>query len=92
MPALADMLSPGDRERLAALAGQPAVPDLADLARDAAAESQGTGRTAWLCAAVALAAAETPDQARAVLERVLDGTSLRTLALACLSTITDSVQ
>lgn len=90
VPSLADLLNPGDRERLTALAGQPAGPDLAGAARDAARESHGDGRTAWLLVAVALTAAPTPDQARAALDQALDDTPLRNIALACLSTLLDT--
>jgi len=71
VPSVADLLGPGDRERLAALAGQAAGLDLAG---------------------VALAAAPTPDQARAALDRVLDDPQLKTTALACLGALTDTVR
>ncbi len=88
MATLADMLSPSDRRRLAALGSPPANDELAASARAAAADSYGIGRIAWLCVTVALASSESPDEARAALGRMLEDGKLKTTALACLAALT----
>ena len=82
MAVIADILSPADSARLAALGSQPTTAELAAAAREAAAESTGTGKLAWPLAARALDQSETTTQARAHLGAVIDS-KLRTLALAC---------
>jgi hypothetical protein len=79
--------TPGDRERLDALGSPPANEDLATVARAAAAESDGTGRIAWLCVAVALAGSESPDGARAILTGMLEDGKIKVTALACLTAL-----
>jgi hypothetical protein len=61
--------------------------DLAVGAREAAAQSSGAGRTAWLCAASALNAASTPDEAREVLTEMVTDDRLRILAQSCLAAL-----
>ena len=77
MPALADLLSTPARARLTMLA-------LANEARDAARESAGPGRTAWLCVALVLAATDAPAEAEAMLTDMLDSGRIRATAIACL--------
>jgi hypothetical protein len=80
VPALADLLSTPARERLTMLA-------LANEARDAARESAGPGRVAWLCVALVLAATNAPAEAEAMLEDMLDSGRLLATAIACLRTL-----
>jgi hypothetical protein len=77
---IAELLSTPAQARLAMLA-------LSSEARDAARESAGQGRAAWLCVALVLAAADTPSEAEAMLDDMLDGGRLRATALACLRTL-----
>jgi hypothetical protein len=84
--AIGDLLSDRDRQHLEQLADPN--PDLAEAARAAAAESDGTGRIAWLCCAVALTSSDSPDDARAELGRMLEDGKLKTTALACLAALT----
>lgn len=87
MTALADLLDPADRERLAALSRPANMDYLARIAADSARDSAGIGRTAWLAVAVALGTYEDLAEARDALTAVLDG-QLRTVALACLGALT----
>ena len=87
MPALADLLNPADRHRLAALGTPPATAELAAAAREAAADSTGTGKLAWLLVGIALDRAENTTHARERLGAVID-TELRTVAFACLGALT----
>lgn len=87
MPSLADLLDPADRQRLEHLADPN--PDLADAARTAAAGCLGTQRLAWLCCAVVLAGASSPDEARADLDVMLEDGPVKLTALACLDSLLD---
>ncbi len=87
MPALTDLLSPDDRERLNARAHPPSVQDLAETARETARTSGDAGRIAWLCVAVALAGSELPDEARDALNGMLEDGQIKTTALACLEAL-----
>lgn len=89
MAALADLISPGARDRLATLAVAHDMEHLARIAADSAKDSAGIGRTAWLCVAVALGTSEDLTDARQALTTVLDG-QLRTVALGCLGALTAS--
>jgi hypothetical protein len=60
--------------------------DLAATARDAARDSAGIGRKAWLIVAVALDASRTASMARRILSEMEPG-ELQTLALACHRTL-----
>ena|SRR5579859_884036 len=88
MPSLADLLAPGDRDRLAALANPVDMQHLARIAAATAEESSAIGRTAWLCVAVSLGTSGTIAEAREALKAVLGPGSLLTVALACVGSIT----
>jgi len=85
---IGDILDPADRRRLQQLGEPENDPDLAAAAHRAAEESSGIGRAAWFCCATALECAETPADARTLLADTIHGEQLRTLALACLATLT----
>jgi hypothetical protein len=87
MTALADLLDPADRQRLAALAVPADTHQLAAAALDTARASDGTGQLAWLLVVVALAGSASPDEARASLSRMLEDGKLKTTALACLGAL-----
>jgi hypothetical protein len=89
MALLADLLSEGDRARLAALGTPPTTAELAAAARESAADSTGTGKLAWLLAAHALDQSESTAQAQEHLGAVID-TELRAVASACLGALTTS--
>jgi hypothetical protein len=91
MPTLAELLDPAARARLAALA-RPSVQDLAESARAAVTESQGSDRVAWCAVALALKASESPGEARGVLEEMLEPGRIRALALGCLAVLVDTVR
>jgi hypothetical protein len=84
MAALADLLDPAARQRLAQFVDAVDMEHLARIASDTARESSGTGRTAWLCVAVALGTSEDITEARDALTAILGPGKLRTTALACL--------
>jgi hypothetical protein len=83
----ADLLDPGDRERLDLLAHPRDVQDLAEAARQAAQESDGAGRVAWLCVTVALSGSGSPDEAKAILTGMLEDGKIKATALACLTAL-----
>ena len=85
--ALADLLSDRDRQRLDRLADPNAA--LAEAARAEAADSTGTGRLAWACVALVLAKTQTPEEARAALDDMVEDDRLRTLARGCLGVLLD---
>ena len=87
MTTLRDLLDPADCARLDALAHPPGVHELAEAARAAARESEGTGRLAWLCVVVALTGLESADEARAALTRMLEDGKIKATALACLAAL-----
>jgi len=87
MPAIADLVSTTDRQALAQLANPPDMRHLARIAAATAGESSATGRTAWLCTAVALGTSGTIAEAREALKAVLGPGSLLTVALACLAAV-----
>jgi hypothetical protein len=87
VPAIADLLTCANRERLDALVRPLSVQALAEAARDAASTSHGHGRFAWLSVAVALSNAASADDARERLGQMLKDSPVRPLALACLSSL-----
>jgi hypothetical protein len=87
MTTFGDLLDPADRARLDALAHAPSIQDLAEAARDAANASNGNGRFAWLSVAAALSNTASADDARQRLDRMLQDSPVRPLALACLTTL-----
>jgi hypothetical protein len=85
--ALADLLDPGDRQRLERLAEQD-VQDLAAGARQAAMESTGAGRTAWSLVALALThSCGSAETASGIIDAIVRDDRVRCLAQACLTTI-----
>jgi hypothetical protein len=87
MSTIADMLAPAARQRLAALGSPPPNEDLAASARAAAADSDGSGRVAWVLVALALDRAASVTEARDVLGEMVEDTALRTTAKACLTAL-----
>jgi hypothetical protein len=86
---IGDAISPRTRQRLARL-GQPEGPDpdeLAQVAKAAAEESSGPGRSAWIAVALAIGVARTTDGAALVLDEILEPGPLQTLAQACLRSL-----
>ena len=61
--------------------------DLAETARDAARQSSGIGRRAWLCGAVACDQSRSVTGARRVLAEMEPG-EIQSLAIACLLSLT----
>jgi len=90
MPAIGDLLATADLERLQRLGEQEedTQDDLAAAAQHAASESAGRGRCAWMCVAIALDTTGSPDEAREAIAEMIQPGELRTLALACLATLT----
>lgn len=88
MITIGEALDPVARRRLARLAQPEPDPDeLAQTARDAAAESTGPGTSAWMAVAVAIATARSTAGAAIVLDEILEHGPLQTLAQACLATL-----
>lgn len=87
MPALADLLDPASRSRLAALGSPPTNADLATAARAAAADSDGSGRVAWALVALALDRTADPAEARDVLGEMVEDETLRATALGCMTAL-----
>jgi hypothetical protein len=89
MTSFRDMLDPADRRRLERLAEPEHEQDLAAGARDAARESSGAGRTAWLVVAMALTLADgSAESARRLIDALVHDDRVRHLAQACLTTLT----
>jgi ABC-type Fe3+ transport system substrate-binding protein len=87
MASFADLLDPADRQRLAALGSPPSSGELAASARAAAADSDGSGRVAWLLVATALDRARDTTEARTVLAGMVEDEGLRATAIACLAAL-----
>jgi hypothetical protein len=87
MSSIADMLDPADREQLEHLA-EPDIQDLAAAARQAAAESTGPGRIAWLLVAMTLILGDgTPEAAGGLIDAIVHDSQVRITARACLTAL-----